>query len=155
MIVIRITINKDGLARLQNFTQGKCLIKGALRDIVREGGRTLRDNILKRYDAEVDPDGAAWHPLSPATRKRKGGRGKMLVESGRLRHSIKIHPQGRYKVSIRPEGHRNERVGAFHQFGRPSIPTRPFLGISPSDILQIETLALARIRQLIHSDGGS
>lgn len=79
MLTIRITVDKSGLDKLRQLGKGK--VKQTLSGIVQVGGTLLFHNTLRRYDAAVDPDGAAWSTLRPSTLKRKGGRGRLLVES--------------------------------------------------------------------------
>ena len=144
MLTIRITVDKKGLDRLRQLGKGK--VKQTLSGIVQVGGTLLFHNTLRRYDAAVDPDGAAWSPLRPSTLKRKGGRGKLLVESGGLRRSISKRQAGPLEARITA---RKDPPGGFHQSGTSRMVRRSFMGISSQDEQQVRQLALDHLRRLM------
>lgn len=117
-------------------------------------GQILRDSAVERFRESKDPDGNTWKPL-------KSRNGKILVDSARLRNSIK------YKASNNGvEVGTNTIYAATHQFGEKGrtiraknnrclrfninsqwyskkvvkikIPARPFLGINNDDIDEIK-----------------
>lgn len=98
-----------------------------MRPAFRGVGELLADSARETIDAGGRP--AAW----PA-RKRTRGRtrrsgGKLLVDSGRLYRSIRAALLGRRGVDV---GSRLPYAAA-HQFGKRSIPARPFLIVQPAD----------------------
>lgn len=146
MLTIKITVDKSGLDKLRQLGKGK--VKQTLSGIVQVGGTLLFHNTIRRYDAAVDPDGAAWSPLRPSTLKRKGGRGRLLVESGGLRRSISKRQAGPLEARITA---RKDPPGGFHQHGTSKMVARPFMGISSQDEEQIRRLAENVIHRLIMS----
>lgn len=77
--------------------------------------QTLAEGIVARADARFDtqtgPDGQAWAPNSPATRRAKKG-GKVLTDSGDLRHSLVAQASAAVAmVSVA------QPYAAIHQFG--------------------------------------
>lgn len=112
---------------------------------VEVGGRIIGKGIRERYDAEVTPDYAAWAPLKPSTIKRKGGRGKILVQSGGLRGSIRVVGINQYAVKVVAA----EMPGKFHQNGTSRMVARPFMGISSQDETKVMNMMEQRLRAML------
>jgi phage virion morphogenesis protein len=91
-------------------------------------GEVLLASVRKNFDAGGRP--TPWLPLKsvPSGRNRSAGSRKILVDSARLMRSISYSP--------RPDGlsmGTNVVYGATHQFGRGSVPARPFLVVQSED----------------------
>ena len=92
----------------------------------------LKSETLRHFEAESDPTGKKWAPLSAATiearRKGKSKRGygvKILRDTGRLYGSIATN----YGAGWAEVGTTIE-YAAQHQFGTKRVPRRSFIGIS-------------------------
>ncbi len=123
-----------------------------------ELGRLLLRRTLQRFDNEVDPDGRPWAALSASTlsrRKRKGGKQgkKILVQSGAMRAAIRrIRGSSEGLVAVKTGA--GFRIGvddknqtgkaATHQYGRPGIPVRRFLGIGRLDVKSVDSFLRRR-----------
>lgn len=97
------------------------------------------------FRGEQSPDGAAWHPLSAATlRRRRGSSAQILSDTRDLANSISAQPASAHEVIVGTA----IKYAAVHQFGNPNnrmyntprghpapIPPRPFL---PTDGLPAE-----------------
>ena len=140
------------LAKLSNVDLGKAL------DAV---GATVVDQTVERFEREQDPEGQPWRPLQAQTVVRKLGgsrkaykkRGGLTARSRRHLGAIKILQDdgmhGGLLGSIHHEvGHgqvivgSNKEYAAIHQFGgaeagKPEIPARPYLGLSPENIAEV------------------
>lgn len=88
-----------------------------------------------RFDAQKDPQGIPWLPVSEDTKKRKRI-DKILTESSRLRDSIS-YQAGPDEVRVGT----NTPYAAIHQLGGEAgpkrainIPARPYLGLSDADL---------------------
>lgn len=93
-----------------------------------------------RFSRETGPEGK-WKALSPVTLKTKKHH-KILTESGDLRGSINYRAAAR-RFAIGT----NKIYGAIHQFGgkagpghRVTIPARPYLGFTMTDIEELKAL---------------
>lgn len=128
-----------------------------LRPLMNEVGATVQENTLLAFRDSRSPDGAAWQGLSAVTKKRRrGGGGKPLQDTGRLRASIAFVAADN-SVSIGT----NVVSAPTHQFGAAkgaygrtrrggpipwgNIPARPFLGISLDSRSQILAAAAKHI----------
>lgn len=92
----------------------------------------LKSETLRHFEAESDPTGKKWAPLSASTiearRKGKSRRGygvKILRDTGRLYGSIATN----YGAGWAEVGTTIE-YAAQHQFGTKRVPRRSFIGIS-------------------------
>ncbi len=86
------------------------------------------DLVAEGFRSSKTPDGTPWRPLAKARRrnKKKGDRGKPLMDTGRLRASVTTSP------AITGDGFvisSNLVYAATHQIGRGGIPARPFLPV--------------------------
>lgn len=84
------------------------------------------DLVADGFRVSSAPDGSPWRPLARARvrNRRKGDRGKPLVDTGRLRASVTTRPR------VTAEGFTitaDPIYAATHQYGRGAIPARPFL----------------------------
>ncbi len=142
---------------------------GNMRPVLDEIGARLTSSVIRRFETERGPDGAAWKKSGRA--RREGG--QTLTDTGRLRASI-THRASRDEVVVGT----NALYAAIHQFGgktpartiRPKhkkalfwpgaahpvkqvnhpgsvMPARPFLGVDEGDremILRVIHRALER-----------
>lgn len=90
-----------------------------------EIGIYLHRRAIEGFQAQRDPWGVAWHPLSPETVQRKGS-DRILEDTGRLRQSIAWRLIGRDAVAVGT----NVEYAPYHQSGTHAIPRRPFLPIA-------------------------
>ena len=93
-------------------------------------GEQLKIQTEKRYEAEVDPDGNAWTPLSEKYQKRKAKKAnyqKLLQYSGNLLDTLAYQTDD-YGVKFGS----NKIYARTHQYGDADrgIPKRAFLGIN-------------------------
>lgn len=130
-----------------------------LPSMVEEVQGLLLARTLRRFDAEVDPDGKAWKDLAPATVKdklRKGGGKKKLVKTKEMRDSIKAIRGGIGTLSTNTGA--QGRIGIndpavvtrarVHQKGYKKIPARRFLGIGALDIKAVDSLLRRKAKTL-------
>ena len=120
-------------------------------------GEGVRESTLERFKRSQGPDGRRWRS---SIRAAAGG-GKTLIDSARLRNSIRVHSDASgFAVGT------NVKYAATHPFGEPgrtiratrkkalrfqvdgrwiskkqvriTIPARPFLGLSDEDMQEIK-----------------
>lgn len=95
------------------------------------------------------PDGARWPGWSPAYGATRHAGQSLLQADGHLVDSIQQVIEGdELRVGT------NLVYGAIHQFGgaeagKPGLPARPYLGLSPDDAAAIEGLVEDRLRMLL------
>lgn len=99
---------------------------GAVRDAVKAMAAEATDLVAEGFRTSTAPNGSAWRPLARARarNRRRGDRGKPLVDTGRLRASVTTRPQvfaDGFSISADPV------YAATHQYGRGNIPARQFL----------------------------
>lgn len=111
-------------------------------------GETLKKLHKKRFTEEVSPDGKAWQPLSPLTRKIKGN-DKILRDRGYLsdktaynydNKGVEFGSDAKYARlhqfggTIKPKRAKRLRLGDSGIFAKQvTVPARPWLGVSKSD----------------------
>lgn len=124
-------------------------------------GIEMYKSIDKNFQAQGRPQ--AWVPHAPLTRKLRGGGGKILQDSGKLRQSVtakgasgskyklsknrliigsnlKARGSGRLLGEIQQYG---QPAGVHKVFGKPSkhgMPARPFMMIQPEDEERFEKI---------------
>jgi len=104
-------------------------VTGDLKPVFRDIGEALLLSTRERFEQEKDPDGKAWHELSPAYLAEKPyNQDKILVLDGHLMDSI--HCAAYEKLLTLGT---NDIKAATHQLGRGNIPARPFMGLSADD----------------------
>lgn len=111
--------------------------RAPMRELMEGELAIVEEDARQRFAAQVDPNGAGWAPLKPATIKRKGFP-NILVETGALGVSLveRGHPDAVYEVVDEPgqggfsRGTSNE-TAAYHQSGTRRMPARPPVGVSP------------------------
>lgn len=106
-------------------------------------GAKLESNINLRFDAKVDPTGAAWKPLAPATinywyaeRYPDGIPGSLLERTRLLRSSLAYNAGPDFVeigTSRRVPGKSQPfwEVGMLHEFGTTTMPRRGILTADP------------------------
>lgn len=124
----RLTI--EGLDEAQRLTED---VQKRLRDMspalraAAEEFKTLTDD---SFEAQAAPSGAGWEPLKEATlRRRRGGGGRILIDTGRLRNSLTAVAQATALRVGQITGGATPKYARVHQFGsaKQNIPARPFL----------------------------
>ncbi len=130
-----------------------------LTPLMREVGASVVSSTQLRFEAGRAPDGTPWKPSLRAQQVA----GQTLLQSGRLRASITA-AAGPRRVVVGT----GVRYAAVHQFGatiraktakglrfqvgnrflirrQVTIPARPFLGISASDLTAIQAIVARRV----------
>ena len=126
--------DREVVAALRRLQQAGSRLRPALLEI----GEYLLQSTEARFDAQVDPAGQPWTPLSPAYQARKKKNPDLiLVLSGHL----STHQSSELSDTEVSVGS-NIKYAATHQFGRPekNIPARPFLGLNATDTREILTI---------------
>lgn len=104
---------------------------GRLTPVFRDIGEYLHQAHEERFDAQKDPQGNPWQPLSERYKARKKRNAdKILVLDDLLGGTL------RYQATADSLLFGTDRIyGATHQFGDDDrgIPARPFLGLSRDD----------------------
>lgn len=104
---------------------------------MQEIGEALLLSTRQRFDAQSDPEGRKWTPLTPRYAKAKGKRKNalrgILTLTGALRDTI-AYQAGPRAVQVGS----NRAYAAIHQLGGKTgrggtMPARPFLGLSAGD----------------------
>jgi phage virion morphogenesis protein len=116
-----------------------------------EIGDDLVHSTGQRFIQGIAPDGSPWKALSPVTlalRVKRGRPGtRPLIDTGTLKGSVNYDAQpdgltlfvnrqyggGRATAAVHQTG--TDRAGRGHKV---TIPARPFLGVSDSDVDQME-----------------
>lgn len=137
--------DREVVAALRRLQQAGSRLRPALLEI----GEYLLQSTEARFDAQVDPAGQPWTPLSPAYQARKKKNPNLiLVLTGHL--SGQQAPQAGQRAGLQAPQATETAVSvgtnlvyaATHQFGRPeqNIPARPFLGLNATDTREILTI---------------
>jgi phage virion morphogenesis protein len=139
--------------RIQGLLQrlAKAISPDGFKLTMEEIGEDLKYSTQQRFVQGVAPDGTPWKGLSPVTlalRIRRGRPGaKPLIDTGTLKGSVNFDAQpdgltlfvnrqygsGRATAAVHQTG--TDRAGRGHKV---TIPARPFLGVSDSDVDQME-----------------
>lgn len=135
MTGVRIEYDQADLQRLDNYIEKLLAVPGAMQSAYASIGEYLLLSHRDRFDAQTDPKGKPWQPLSKkymaSKRKRRSrGSGAILRLDGYLRDLL------RYDATAEGLLFGTDRIyGATHQFGdeKRGIPQREFLGISQKD----------------------
>jgi phage virion morphogenesis protein len=104
-------------------------------------GELLMESTKQRFALGVGPDGAAWAPNKPGTRKEKKGPRKPLIDTGILADTIHwqlidggqgvMVGSNRYAAIILAAlQFGTDQAGRGHNI---TIPARPYLGLSAAD----------------------
>lgn len=105
---------------------------------LKEIGQTLEASTKLRFNNSTDPEGERWEPSKRVLRQ---GRGRTLVETGRLQKSIS-YAYDESEVNIGTDVEYAEK----HQEGLDGLPQRAFLGISQQDEQEIERIVDKHVR---------
>lgn len=132
MAGVTITVDQSSIDHVFTaLTQAADDLAPAMRAI----GEYLITATQDRFDLQQDPQGNAWTPLSTSTKERKR-LDKILTESSRLRDSISYQAN-----STEVRVGTNAIYAAIHQLGGEAgrnhavtIPARPYLGLSTTDL---------------------
>ena len=104
------------------------------------------------FDAEQDPNGNGWVPLSPVTIRRKG-HAAILIDTDDMRTSVinrsSVSHVERFDT-LGMEWGTNDKKGPFHQFGTMLIPQRQFVGWDDETINSaVDLIADDAVKQLL------
>jgi phage virion morphogenesis protein len=137
-----ITIRVDGMDQVLSFVEKLSSLQ--LDPMLTLIGNTVRNQTVRRIQYEkTDPLGGGWAPLAPSTVKGKGN-GNILVDTGTLSGSIGFQVSGN-SVSVGT----NVFYGKYHQGGTSKMPMRRFLGLSPTNMTDIERVIRAYLETLL------
>jgi len=107
-----------------------------MRPCLQEIGEIVHASVMRNFEAQGRP--RKWKKLK-YTRKRGSRSGaKILQDSGRMKGSIRPRVIGNSGVEVGTNLGGSNSYGATHQFGRGSIPARPYLAIQNEDWPEIE-----------------
>lgn len=110
-------------------------------------GQYMIKRTIKNFEHEQSPEGIKWTPLSllrikQRKKRHKGGRIKILSDTGELRRSVA------YKAfSDKAVFGSNLIYAKTHQFGRGNIPARPFLGVTDEDKNKVLSMMRSYIKR--------
>ena len=149
MAGVSIEIEGEGLKRLEQRLAAIAdprTRREALESVAAEIETQARRRIEAGGPAPDNTDWADWS--KDYARTRRGGGGKLFLE-GDLLGSLQSSVSG-----DEAEVGTNLRYGAIHQFGgaevgRPSLPARPYLGLSGDDEADIEEIVTETIERLL------
>lgn len=136
-------------ARLNRLAVGL----GDLQPVMNNIGQLLEESTeLRISNTKTAPDGTPWRGLSAKTLAQKTGKsGKtrdgILVDTGSLMRSI-THEASANSVIVGS----GEIYARWHQQGTKHMPARPFLGLSETDVRDINEHLDARIAELLKDD---
>lgn len=104
------------------------------------------------FNAQADPAGVPWKPLSPVTVKKKG-HPIILIETNKMRSSVVNRRHANHVERATKSGldwGTNEAKAEWHQEGTDRVPQRQFIGWNESAIQSAaETTADAAVDQLL------
>jgi phage virion morphogenesis protein len=153
----------------QKLAQRIRTIRGRLQigPLTEEIGELLLARTLRRFDAEIDPDGKRWPELSHGHQERRardGHSGKMLNVSGALRGSIQlirgavdfgtVYTNTGAGVRIGVEPGEQAMKAYVHNYGwkrKPGGPIqqRRFLGIGQLDVKSVDSFLRRRAQSVV------
>lgn len=122
------------------FPQGRGL-GGAINDAqlaaaLQVSGELQRSRLVEAFadGGHQKRGGTKWAPLAASTRRRKQRRGKtkILVNTGRLRNSLRVRVR-RNGSGVVLVFSADAPYAGFHQFGTSRMPARPVVEITASD----------------------
>ncbi|BFU65378.1 phage virion morphogenesis protein [Rodentibacter abscessus] len=127
-------------------------------------GETLKKLHQARFEAEVDPQGKKWQPLSPITQQIKGDN-RILKQDGYLSQKtaynyddnrLEFGSDAKYARlhqfggTITPKKAKRLKFGKSNVFAKKAvIPARPWLGVSRSDEQKLLKKATALLQRQI------
>ena len=126
--MIKYQIDKSGLNQL---TIKLSKVRN-LQPVLKEIGQNLEASTKNRFNQGKDPENNKWKPSKRVLRQ---GKGRTLVETGRLQKSISYRAD-KYEVNVGTDIEYADK----HQDGLEGLPKRSFLGISDKDRTKIENI---------------
>jgi len=159
--MIKITLNDTQAAKQLNSIVRQLRKPRKLYGVL---GETLKKLHKARFEAEVDPQGKKWQPLSPITQQIKGN-DKILRQGGYLSdktaynyddNRLEFGSDAKYARlhqfggTITPKSAKRLKFGKSNVFAKKAvIPARPWLGVSPSDAQKLLKKATALLQRQI------
>ena len=149
--MIKITLNDTQAVKKLQSIAAKLKEPRRLHAVLGEELKKIHD---KRFQAEKDPNGKPWTPLSDVTLKRKRKRGKSLKI---LRQDGNLANKTAYNIlDDGVEFGSPEVYAALHQFGgkagkghNVSVPARPWLGVGKEDEYYLLKKAAAHLQKTL------
>lgn len=152
MAGVRLLIETTGVDTAQRQLNAAAQAGQDLTPLMRDVGEYLQRTTRERFDAERDPDGQPWAPLSETYRRRKKrNKHRILTLDGNL-HGTITYQAGPTELLL---GSPLVYAGTMHfgapkgsfgatQSGQPipfgDIPARPIFGLSTEDEAEITAL---------------
>ncbi|HET8898099.1 MAG TPA: phage virion morphogenesis protein [Rhodanobacteraceae bacterium] len=141
-----IYIDVDDKRVLASLRHAATQLDGSgLTDLLERIGNRLLNSTRERAERQVGPDGIPWMALSDKYAKTKAGKrpGKRILEfDGHLlgdRLTTQVVGNELLIGTFAP-------YAATHQFGRGPIPARPYLGLSPEDVADVDETVRLHLR---------
>lgn len=109
-------------------------------DPIKQSARFARAELAKTYDAQRDPYGVPWRPLSEVTlriRRAKGRTGtEILKDTLKMRRSLRVRDD---KVEIRTPAEFHQKGGWGRMFGKQPryLPQRKILPITKTGRIEL------------------
>ena len=98
-------------------------------------GEYLLASTQDRFGTQTDPEGDKWQALKHPARKKKN-KNKILTLDGFLHKNLRYQVLDKTRVQVGS----NAPYAATHQFGRGTIPARPFLGLGTHDRTELQAI---------------
>ena len=127
------TIDTSGLRQIQERVQVMANLDTT--SLMPRLGEYLLASTQDRFKTQTDPDGDKWQALKHPSRKRKN-KNKILTLDGFLRKNLRYQVLDKTRVQVGS----NAPYAATHQFGRGTIPARPFLGLGTHDRTELQAI---------------
>lgn len=89
-------------------------------------GMEMETRIVERFESRRDPTGQEWEGLTPATLKRKKGRGSTLVFTGEMQDSVNWRV-----VNDHVDVGFGKPYAAYHEWGTRLMPRRGMMFADP------------------------
>lgn len=126
----------------------------AQRELLSSIGGHLEDSVVARIEAGgPGPDGTEWPEWSERYAKTRHSGHSLLRNDGPLLESVQYLVNGGDELEVGS----NLEYAATHQYGDDtrSIPARPYLGMSPQDVSDVEGIAVDWLqRRVLDQLGG-
>ncbi len=163
MSAAMVTIDVKDVKRLSDKLKSCALSSSDRINLMGSLGLEIEEQTKDRFvHTRTAPDGSPWKEISEVTRQYlKNGEGSTLYREGGLFRSIERQVESEWSVIV---GAASE-YAATHQFGAKQgefgrsknngpipwgdIPARPYLGLSPDDIDELEDMAEDWLRRHI------
>lgn len=131
-----IQVKLEGLAGLQNRL-ARVQARARNPETLAAGLAAMMEAQVKRriQDEKTDPEGQPWVEWSAEYAASRKGNHSLLMFEGHLRDSI-AGESDRKSATVGS----SQIYAGVHQFGYGGVPARPYLGLSPDNVKEIDAL---------------